>query len=577
MLRPPTPRRSAVARGRQSATPSSDTAPCSPRHDRAVDRLPAGRRRRAARRRMSRRLPAAASSITPFAPQRVDSTWVKDETGNVQCGSHKGRHLMGIGDLARRRARIDCSIAELAIASCGNARRSPPRSSQRVEPPAARVTMPTWADDSGGARSREARRHRSSVPRQDDDPPGDPCVLRLREGGSRGRDAVLLPRSRQRPHHRRRQHARLRSSADRTTFALDRPRRAGRGSALRVERVAKGWPARSRLGAIDTDARRIHVVQAAVHSPMVPGVGSTGSPDAPPSPTRLMWPWEPPGHERRDRHPRRRGPTTGPRSSGALRAHRWHAAVTVTEDELRAANERARRRPASRSARQVTARARRSRGAAARGRHQPATTPQPYCSPDDRAADPVRRLVVRRRSALARGTPLGVRLPHAPRARASTTPAAAPRRSSRCRTGHRASGGLPDGRLARRVDDRPQADAARFEAVSCARRPRRHRDRRLQRHGRRHARPRLRGQLRLRLRRRRAARRPRRSRSSSPDGAVTAAADDLSVSERHRASRPDRLDARSCGETIGSAAHRVRRRFRRHALEPPGRGPSSAT
>ena len=100
-----------------------------------------------------------------------------------------------------------------------------------------RVFVPTWADDSVIARLRELDAQIEVCPRGDDDPPGDPCVLRLPRGRSRGRDPVLLPRSRQRPHCRRRAHTRLR--ARRCARSAGPPRRAGRRRRARVERRAR--------------------------------------------------------------------------------------------------------------------------------------------------------------------------------------------------------------------------------------------------------------------------------------------------------------------------------------------------
>ena len=122
----------------------------------------------------------------------------------------------------------------------------------------------------------------------------------------------------------------------------------------------------------------------------------------------VMWPWEPPGTSV---------------ATGILddEAYDWAAvldalertggtAITVTEDELRAANERGRRGDRHRGQhRQGRRGSPGSRPCGARAPSTP-TTPQPYCSPDDGTADPVRGLVVRRRAALARRPAVVLRL-----------------------------------------------------------------------------------------------------------------------------------------------------------------------
>ena len=131
-------------------------------------------------------------------------------------------------------------------------------------------------------------------------------------------------------------------------------------------------------------------------------------------------------------------------------------------------------------------------------------------------------------------------------------------------------GWLPDGRLL--VVSMTDRKLMRLDPDGAhgARGPRWHRDRRLQRHGRR-------------------SRRARRTWGTSgttspaarscatatlalvtPDGVVSAAADDLEF-PNGTVITPDRLDARR-GRDVRAAAHRVRHRRRRVSLEPPGLG-----
>jgi len=131
-------------------------------------------------------------TITPFGRSAGLSlelhldVWVKDETGNV-AGSHKARHLVGIL-LHLRAAETLGMLAErppLAIASCGNAALAAATLAARVDWPLD-VYVPTWMDDSFGRRLDElgARIHRCE--RREDDPPGDPAMLRFREARTAG-------------------------------------------------------------------------------------------------------------------------------------------------------------------------------------------------------------------------------------------------------------------------------------------------------------------------------------------------------------------------------------------------------
>lgn len=130
--------------------------------------------------------------VTPFDRSTALSddldldVWVKDETGNV-AGSHKARHLVSI--LLHLRAAETLGLlterAPLAIASCGNAALAAATLAAGADWPVD-VYVPTWMDDAFGARLDElgARIHRCE--RRDDDPPGDPAMLRFREAVAAG-------------------------------------------------------------------------------------------------------------------------------------------------------------------------------------------------------------------------------------------------------------------------------------------------------------------------------------------------------------------------------------------------------
>jgi len=114
--------------------------------------------------------------------------WVKDETGNVG-GSHKARHLAGI--LLHLRAAELLGIAPttqrppLAIASCGNAAIAAATLARRLGWPL-RVFVPTWASATVLATLEELGAAVTPCERRDDDPPGDPAVLRFREAVGAG-------------------------------------------------------------------------------------------------------------------------------------------------------------------------------------------------------------------------------------------------------------------------------------------------------------------------------------------------------------------------------------------------------
>ena len=135
-------------------------------------------------------------TVTPFAPHALDlnrgaprTVWIKDETGNVG-GSHKGRHLAGI--LLHLRAAEAVGVASgrppLAIASCGNAAIAAATLAQRADWPL-RVFVPEWASASLLGVIESCGADIVVCPRQDEDPLGDPAMLRFREAV----DAGALP------------------------------------------------------------------------------------------------------------------------------------------------------------------------------------------------------------------------------------------------------------------------------------------------------------------------------------------------------------------------------------------------
>ena len=138
---------------------------------------------------------------TPFARSDALSTalgftsrggvWVKDDTHNV-AGSHKARHLMSIAlhlVVAEQRGLVPWrSRAErphLAIASCGNAAMAASTLAAAMGWPIS-VFVPQWANETVVRRLDELKANVVRCPRRDDDPPGDPCVLRFREAVAAG-------------------------------------------------------------------------------------------------------------------------------------------------------------------------------------------------------------------------------------------------------------------------------------------------------------------------------------------------------------------------------------------------------
>src|SRR5690606_6115167 len=107
--------------------------------------------------------------------------WVKDETGNV-AGSHKGRHLLSIllhllaAELTGRLP----ARAPLAIASCGNAAVAAAELAARVDWPLD-VYVPDWVDEASVQRLTAVGANVQRCERREDDPPGDPAMLRFRE------------------------------------------------------------------------------------------------------------------------------------------------------------------------------------------------------------------------------------------------------------------------------------------------------------------------------------------------------------------------------------------------------------
>jgi threonine dehydratase len=138
--------------------------------------------------------------VTPFARSAelsdalgfgVDGgVWVKDETGNV-AGSHKARHLFTT--LLHLRAAELLALTPwpasrrppLAIASCGNAALAAATLARAASWPI-EVFVPDWADTGIVARLGELGAKTTACARRDDDPPGDPTVLRFREAVDAG-------------------------------------------------------------------------------------------------------------------------------------------------------------------------------------------------------------------------------------------------------------------------------------------------------------------------------------------------------------------------------------------------------
>ena len=130
----------------------------------------------------------ALSDALGFGPE--GGIWVKDETHNV-AGSHKARHLFTemAQLLTAERAGVAAWDAgnrpRLAIASCGNAAIAASTIARAVEWPVD-VFVPPSASPSVLAALGSLGASVRVCPRQPDDPPGDPCVLRFREAVATG-------------------------------------------------------------------------------------------------------------------------------------------------------------------------------------------------------------------------------------------------------------------------------------------------------------------------------------------------------------------------------------------------------
>ena len=112
--------------------------------------------------------------------------WVKDETGGVG-GSQKARHLATIM-LHLRALELLGELPErppLAIASCGNAAHAAATLARAADWPID-VYVPTWMSDGFGDRLDELGADVHRCERRDDDPPGDPAMLRFREAVDAG-------------------------------------------------------------------------------------------------------------------------------------------------------------------------------------------------------------------------------------------------------------------------------------------------------------------------------------------------------------------------------------------------------
>jgi threonine synthase len=139
---------------------------------------------------------ATGFRVTPFA--RADGlsdalgfgerggVWVKDETG-APAGSHKARHLLSI--LLHLKAAELLGVGgretRLAIASCGNAALAA-ATLAAADHRELEVFVPPWAHPNVVEALHRLRAEVTLCPRRDDDPPGDPCVHRLREAIAAG-------------------------------------------------------------------------------------------------------------------------------------------------------------------------------------------------------------------------------------------------------------------------------------------------------------------------------------------------------------------------------------------------------
>jgi threonine synthase len=135
---------------------------------------------------------ASGFAVTPWGRHDAISAelgrevWVKDETGQL-AGSHKGRHLVTI--LLHLRAAEELGLLHgrppLAIASYGNAAVAAATLAARSDWPI-RVFVPEWMDPAYRPLLDATGAELCVSARRDDDPPGDPAVLRFREAVAAG-------------------------------------------------------------------------------------------------------------------------------------------------------------------------------------------------------------------------------------------------------------------------------------------------------------------------------------------------------------------------------------------------------
>ena len=134
-------------------------------------------------------------TITPYGPHEdlagaIDLSgglWIKNETANVS-GSHKARHLMGIGlylAVADATGLSGGAERSLAIASCGNAALAAAVVARAANRPL-QVFVPPSVDTGVAQRLEQLGADLVSCERRSSDPPGDPCYLRFLEAVSAG-------------------------------------------------------------------------------------------------------------------------------------------------------------------------------------------------------------------------------------------------------------------------------------------------------------------------------------------------------------------------------------------------------
>ena len=134
-------------------------------------------------------------TVTPYGPHEdladaIDLSgglWIKNETVNVS-GSHKARHLMGIGlylAVADATGLSDGGDSSLAIASCGNAALAAAvvaRAAQR----SLQVFVPPSVEPGVARRLEQLGADLVLCERRASDPVGDPCYLRFLEAVAAG-------------------------------------------------------------------------------------------------------------------------------------------------------------------------------------------------------------------------------------------------------------------------------------------------------------------------------------------------------------------------------------------------------